>query len=142
MTIVHAAILAAAFLSSGCIIVDDGIDAGDPLNAEFSLTWATVDSVTGMEVNCVWAGANTVRTTATNVTTGDEFVDLFDCRDNGGSTYPVTAGRYWVGVDLLWCGDSACTAPVAIAPGYTAGRYSVFRDGDVNIGHFIFLVDR
>jgi hypothetical protein len=141
MTIAYAASIAAAVLASGCVVVDDGIDPGDPLDAQFFVTWETVGAISALEIDCIWAGANTVRTSAVNVTTGDEFVDLFDCRDKGGSTYPVNAGKYWVTVDLLWCDNDACIAPVVISPASTVGPYSMFRHADVDLGHFVFLVD-
>jgi hypothetical protein len=131
----------AAVLASGCVIVDDDVDPGDPLSADFFLTWETVDAATGAELDCVSAGANTVMTTASNVTTGNEFIDLFDCRAAQGSSYMVNAGRYWVTVELLWCADTACPAPVAVSSAFTMGPYGVYRNMSVDLGHFVFYVD-
>ena len=140
MTTLFAASIAAV-LASGCVVVDDSTEPGDPLYAQFFLTWETADSITGVEVDCVSAGANTIRATASNVTTGDEFVDLFDCRDQAGTTYPLNAGRYWVTVELLWCGDAACTRPIALSSASTVGPYGVYSDSDIDLGHFVFFVD-
>ena len=132
----------AAVLASGCVIVDDDVDPGDPLYADFFLTWETVDAVSGREFDCVIAGANTVRTIASNVTTGEEFIDLFDCRSAQGSSYLVNAGRYWVTVQLLWCADTACLAPVAVSSAFNMGPYGVYSDVSVDLGHFVFYVDQ
>jgi hypothetical protein len=130
-----------AVLASGCIFADDDVDPGDPLNAYFFLTWETVDATTGLEVDCVSAGAKTVRTIASNVTTGEDFVDLFDCRATQGSSYLVTAGTYSVTVELLWCADRACLAPEAVSSAFNVGSYGVYRDMSVDLGHFVFTVN-
>jgi hypothetical protein len=140
ITILYTASIAAALLSSGCI-VKAGVDAGDPVNAEFWLTWETVDSATSREVDCVSAGADTVWITASNVTTGDEFIDLFNCRDERGSSFPFTAGNYWVTVELLWCGGGACDRAVAISPASTVGPYRIYDNVAVDLGHFVFLIN-
>src|SRR5262245_20405438 len=104
--------LAAASLGgAGCVVVaHDGVDAGDPLDAQLYLTWDATDSKTGTKVDCYSAGADTVRVTAKNSSTGTIVTDLFDCKSGAGSTYSLTAGSYFINVDLVACrGDRACS---------------------------------
>jgi hypothetical protein len=135
---------AALVAGSGCIVVDDEpIEAGESLDAHFQLTWATNDVRTGREIDCRSAGADTVRVRARNLTSGDEIVDLFDCDAKSGETSALPAGDYSVSVDLVACaGDAICAAPNVIsALAERRSRYSIWSDTDIDLGHFVFLVD-
>jgi len=137
--------IAASFLAamiSGCVVISDGVRPGDPLNASFRLTWATLDVSTNTEIDCVSAGADTVRTTAVNLSTGDQRVALFDCRRENGAVYGLTAGETVVIVELVRCGDdTACMAPAPVSSELEVGPYFLFGDVSVDLGHFVFPVD-
>lgn len=136
--------VAAVCAGSGCIVVsdEDMVRAGDPLDAHFTLTWSVNDTRLGVEVDCRSVEADTVRIEARNMTTGQTLVDLFDCEARKGVTYAVTAGDYSVSVDLVACrGEPSCARPDVISELPTRTIHEVWSDGDVKLGHFIFLVD-
>lgn len=128
---------------SGCVVVPDGsVSAGDPLDAHFLLTWVTNDARTGTSVNCYSVGADTVRVRARNVSTGTVLVDLFKCDAATGETFSLTAGDYSVSVDLVACrGDASCRRPDVLSALSTRALFRVWRDDDIDLGHFVFLVD-
>lgn len=128
---------------SGCVVVsDDAVSAGDPLDAHFVLTWVTNDARTGIPIDCHAAGADTVRVRARNVSTGTVLVDLFKCEAANGETFSLTAGDYSVRVDLVRCqADPACRRPVMLSALPTRTLYGVWTDRDVDLGHFVFLVN-
>lgn len=141
-----AKLLAAAAVvcaASGCVVVtDDGVQAGDSLDAHFRLTWATNDARTGVEVDCYSAGADTVRVRSRNILTGDDLVDLFDCDARTGETSALPAGEYSVSVDLVACsGDAVCDAPRVVSALAHRALYQVWEPIDIDLGHFVFLVD-
>lgn len=138
--------LACAVLgASGCVVVThstSGVAAGDPLNAQFYLTWATQDNATRVDIDCHSVGADMVRVTSTNTSTGDSLTDLFDCRRGAGQTYSLTAGDYSVSADLLDCaGDSSCRSPVVLSSAVPLGPIGVWFDQTIDLGHFVFLVN-
>lgn len=140
-----AKLLAAAAVvcaGSGCVVTeDDGVQAGDPLDAHFELTWVTNDAATGAEVDCYSAGADTVRVRSRNILTGDELVDLFDCDARTGETSALPAGEYAVSVDLVACsGDRRCSAPRVVSTLAHRTLYQVWEADDIDLGHFVFLV--
>lgn len=133
---------AAASLVTGCVVVGDGVDPGDSLNAGFLLEWDTVDAVTNVAIDCHSVGADTVRVTSRNASTGKSYIDLFDCRDLAGATYSLTAGDYYVTADLASCGPELhCPAPIVLSSASAVGPIGVWDDGDYDLGLFIFLVD-
>jgi hypothetical protein len=135
-------VLAAASLGgAGCVVAaHDDVRAGDPLDARLVLTWETTDK-TGARIDCVSAGADTVRVVTRNFSTGDIVTDLFDCEAGAGTTYSLTAGDYYINVDLVACrGDSACLSPTVISAASFLGPYAVWDDGDFDIGHYVFLI--
>lgn len=136
-------IAAAALLSSGCIIVaEDSIEPGDPLDAQFSLTWSLEDAFTGADLHCLDVGADTVIVTSTNDLAGEVFVDLYDCRAEGGATQFLTAGDYWVDVQLAACGGAPdCDGGFALSETLSVGPYSVYSNRTYDLGHVIFVVD-
>jgi len=137
-----AASLALAPAMSGCVVVSDTVAVGDPIDAHFSLTWVTADAVSGDVLECHSIGADSVRVTATNLDTGDAFVDLFDCGALKGSTDAVTAGDYSVSVDLVRCGsDPTCLSVPVFAGTDLPETFSVFTAGELDLGHFEFNVN-
>lgn len=128
--------------TSGCVIVPDHtISAGDPLDAHFLLTWTTNDLATGTTVDCHSAGADTVRVRSRNTSTGDVLVDLFRCEATNGETFALTAGDYSVSVDLVACrGVPGCEHPDVVSSLANRSLYRVWSDGDIDLGHFVFLV--
>lgn len=139
-------IWALAGAAAGCIVhTGDGTTGpaapGEPLAAQFSLTWVTRDVHTGLDVNCRSVGADTVRVTARNARTSAALTDLFDCSKGGGRTYSLTAGDYDVAVDLVWCGeDPSCQTPTVLSSAPSVGPISVWYDGTYDLGDFVFLV--
>jgi hypothetical protein len=139
-------LLALAALSlggAGCVVVEHhDVKAGDPLDARLYLTWEMNDSKTSVRLDCQSAGADTVRVNATNAGTNKVYSDLFDCKAGAGRTYSLTAGDYYINVDLLSCGaDSSCRSPFVVSSASTVGPYGVWSDGELDLGHFVFLVD-
>lgn len=93
-------------------------------------------------MDCRAIGADTVRVRSRNAGTGDVIVDLFDCRDEEGTTYDLTAGDYYVTVDLVDCrGSSACTDPNVLSRAPVLGPYGVWGDGEFDLGHFVLTID-
>jgi hypothetical protein len=132
-------------MTAGCV-VHDSVIAGEPLDAQFYLTWATqkwaAQGNTPVSIDCVTAGADTVRVTSRNISTGKAFIDLFDCGVKEGLTYDLTAGNYEVNVELVDCaGDVACNAPYVVSTAPSLGPIGVWRDAEIDLGHFIFIVD-
>ena len=137
------ALAAASLAGAGCIVVHhDEVAAGDPLDAQLFLTWETQDAKTRAPLDCHSVGADTVRVSARNGSTGTVYTDLFDCDAQRGTTYSLTAGDYFINVDLVTCGkDSVClTAPV-VSAAPLVGHYPVWTDDELDLGHFVFLVD-
>lgn len=134
------ALTAAGSFCSGCFVVHERVDPGEPLDASFELTWDLEDIVTGKQLDCVDVGADTVRVIARNADTGDKLVDLFDCDSYRGVTASIDAGDYVVKVDLLECGsDTGCLSPDVIAAA-TLGPVGVWDDAVFDLGHIIFRV--
>ncbi len=136
-------IVAAALLTTGCIVVaEDTIEPGDPLDARFSLTWSVEDAFTGDLLDCQSVGADTVLVQSTNDLAAEVFVDLFDCRSEAGATQTLTAGDYWVDVQLVDCGGSSdCSDGFVLSETVSLGPYSVYSDRDYDLGHFLFAVE-
>jgi hypothetical protein len=137
------ALAVASLGGAGCIVVSHhGVEAGDSVDARLYLTWETKDSKTGAPIDCHSAGADTVRVSARNSGTGSVYNDLFSCDELGGTTYALTAGDYFINVDLVACGkDSACLHPVVVSSASTIGPYGVWSDDEFDLGHFVFLVN-
>jgi hypothetical protein len=130
---------AALTLISGCIVVSDGVDAGDPLDAQLYLDWDVRDVVTDDPLTCATVGADTIRVKARNASTGKSYVDLFDCSAFSGTTYSLTAGDYYVTVDIAYCGtDPACSNPDVLSSAATIGPLGVWDDGEIDLGSFVF----
>lgn len=141
-TLALAAAAASSLFATGCIVVGDTVDPGDPLDAHLLLEWETVESFTNVALDCYSVGADTVRVTARNSSTGKTYVDLFNCDDLAGVTYPLTAGDYYVNVDLASCGpEPDCPFPVILSAASMVGPIGVWDDADYDLGLFIFLVD-
>jgi hypothetical protein len=136
------ALAVASLGGPGCVVVaHDDVDPGDALDAHLVLTWVVNDSKTGARIDCQSAGADTVRVTARNSNTGSIVTDLFDCGVGSGTTYSLTAGDYYINVDLVACrGDRACLRPDVVSVASTVGPYGVWDDADFDLGHFVFLV--
>ena len=143
MKIALLALAAASLGGAGCVVVShDDVHAGDPLNAQLYLTWETNDSKTGARIDCHAAGADTVRVSARNASSGSTYADLFDCDAQSGTTYSLTAGDYFINVDLIACGhDPSCLNPSVVSVASTVGPYGVWTDDEFDLGHFVFLVD-
>ncbi|MEZ4293465.1 MAG: hypothetical protein R3B70_00690 [Polyangiaceae bacterium] len=137
------ALAASMLFSTGCIVVStDTIDAGDPIDARFLLTWTTLDAANGMTIDCFTAGADTVRVRAKNTSTGNVLTDLFDCSSRAGATYEITAGDYYVYVDLVDCrGDTSCRRPRVVSSVSRTALQPVWQEGDYDLGHFVFMVE-
>ena len=137
------ALTALSLSAAGCVVVEHhDVNAGDPLDAQLYLTWVINDSKTGVSLDCQSAGADTVRVSARNSGTGKTYADLFNCGAGAGTTYSLTAGDYYISVDLLSCGaDTSCRSPVVVSSASTVGPYGVWYDGELDLGHFVFLVD-
>jgi hypothetical protein len=138
------AALAGVCAASGCVVVPDGdvMSAGDPLDAHFQLTWTVVDERSGVDIDCRSTGADTVRIRSRNISTDDELVDLFDCEVRQASSSALPAGDYAVSVDLVACrGDSVCDDPEVISALSRRTLYHVWQDADMDLGHFVFMVD-
>lgn len=137
------ALAAALSGASGCIVSDQGdVRAGDRLAAQLYLTWETQDSRTNERISCYSAGADTVRVTARNASTDTVYTDLFDCGAGAGKTYSLTAGNYYINVDLVRCaGDASCVSEPALSSASTIGPYGVWDDVEFDLGHFVLLVD-
>jgi hypothetical protein len=137
------AFAAASLGSTGCFVVGHhGVQAGDPLDAQLFLTWETKDARTGVNIDCISAGADTVRVVARNADTGSVVSDLFDCTLGTGTTYSLTAGSYFINADLVACrGDAACLSPVVVSSASTVGPYGVWDDEVYDLGHFVFLTE-
>ena len=136
-------LVVAALSGAGCVVVEHhDVAAGDPLDAQLYLTWETKDSHTGGRIDCHSAGADTVRVSARNSSTGSVYTDLFGCDAQSGTTYSLTAGAYFVTVDLVACGtDRACLSPAVVSSASTIGPYGIWSDDESDLGHFVFLVD-
>jgi hypothetical protein len=136
------ALLAGAALSAGCVVVDGSPQPGDYVDARFALTWQVNWADTGEQVSdCVKIGADVVRVVSTNASTGEVFVDIYDCRDESGLTSPVTVGDYDVSVDLAACtGDPDCLDPIILSYSDTLGPFYMDRNEEVDLGHVVFLV--
>lgn len=136
-------IVAALAASSGCVVVaHQDVEAGDSLDAYFKLTWTTEDIATGIPLDCFAIGADTVRVIARNTDTTDSYTDLFNCDDLAGSTFDLTAGGYYIDVDLVACGtDPDCFDPFVFSTADTVGLVEVWEDGSYDLGHFVFYVD-
>src|SRR4051812_34546968 len=91
------ALAAASLGAAGCFVVShDDVAAGDPLDARLFLTWETNDARTGARVDCRSVGADKVRVSARNSSTGSVYNDLFACDAPSGKTYSLTAGDYYI----------------------------------------------
>jgi hypothetical protein len=137
------ALAVACLGGAGCVVVShrDDVNAGDPLDAQLYVTWETKDSTSGARIDCRSAGADTVRVSARNSGTGRVYVDLFDCAALSGTTFSLTAGDYFVTVDLVTCGTaSGCPSPAVVSAASTIGPFGVWSDDEVDLGHFVFLV--
>lgn len=131
--------LSAALLGTGCIITRDRVDAGERLDAQLYLDWDTRDAATDKPITCAAVGADTVRVRARNASTGKSYVDLFECSDYAGTTARLTAGDYYVTVDLVFCGpETACPNAEVISSAATVGPLGVWDDGEYDLGLFIF----
>jgi len=124
------------------VFVDDGVTAGEPLDATLFLTWSVEHEGAAIELDCFEAAADTVRVSARNLDTGDVAVDLFDCDDAKGRTAPLEAGDYRVNVDLVDCGGGAtCESAIPVSRAKAVATLPVWDDGDYDLGHFVFLVN-
>jgi hypothetical protein len=137
-------VIAAAALAvcSGCVIdSEETVDAGEPLDADFTLTWEVVDARTESAVDCQLAGADTVRVRSHNTSTGEVVIDLFDCDAGAGTTVDLNAGIYSVSVALLDCrGDPSCKGADILSLTPSRKLYGVWDDGDYNLGDIVFQV--
>ena len=86
-------ILAALTAASGCYA-----ESGDTNAGRFTLTW-TISTGTGEEIDCLAADADTVVVKTTVVGSASK-TEFFPCGDMGGTTDPLTLGRYRVEVSL------------------------------------------
>lgn len=137
------ALAAASLGGAGCVVVThQDVNPGDALAAKLYLTWEVNDSRTRARIDCRSAGADTVRVTARNSSTQSAYTDLFKCDRASGTTYSLTAGDYFINVDLVACGgDKACLNPTVVSSASTVGPYGVWSDDEFDLGHFVFLVD-
>ena len=139
------ALAAASLGGAGCVLVhhEDDVRAGDPLDAQLYLTWETKDSHTGARLDCRSVGADTVRVAARNSSTEKTYTDLFGCDAPAGKTFSLTAGDYYIDVDLVSCGPdtAACQTPRVVSRASTVGPYGVWTNEEFDLGHFVFLVE-
>lgn len=137
-------VIAAAALAvcSGCVISsEETVEAGDPLDADFTLTWEVVDARTESAIDCQLAGADTVRVRSHNISTGEVVIDLFGCDAGAGTTVDLNAGTYSVSVALLDCrGEPSCKGADLLSLEPLRRLYGVWDAGDYNLGDFVFQV--
>ena len=95
--------LACGLLAAACGD-DAGADAGPPPDAAvtqgtMSLTW-DINDVDMTELTCADVSGITVRITATPVGGGGAAIDALSCNAGEGTTLPIDAGAYNVGIQL------------------------------------------
>ena len=87
----------------------------------FGLTWSLVDAG-GAALTCAEVFSGGVDIIATNASTSEALVDVFNCEDGAGVTSPVPVASYTIVVDVLDKSDAALGT-------------SVPRDEDIEFGN-------
>ncbi|MFO0756945.1 MAG: hypothetical protein U0359_10655 [Byssovorax sp.] len=127
--------------ASGCVIVADGPFPGDFADSYAALTWSTRDTWDNRTINCHTAGADTVRTIASNLDTGEVFVDLFDCQDEEGITAEISTGDYAFDAELVRCSDWSCNRAAVLDSVPVWDHLPIYGGGVYDLGHVVFMVD-
>src|SRR5579859_2687032 len=95
-------------------------------------TWEISSAAFG-PVACATVGATSVTMDLVNVSSGERFIETFDCGDYQGTSAPLSVGSYDVLIDLEDAGGATLSQ-------VDLGTDNISTAGTIDLGHVVFRV--